>query len=167
MPRGRKKQDTESAVQRVVNADQLVALVKWSNEKRGQISELSGEIGERVKYAADNGNLHRGVFALVCKLKRMDEYKRNDFLRQFNLYLDMCREKALFGQEHAGDLLDATENEEESEEEDIAAKNAAAIEKGIKPLPDEEKEFDDSTSSKPSRKRAVNVGDAPSATRIQ
>jgi uncharacterized protein (UPF0335 family) len=163
MPRGRKKQDTETSVQRTVAPDQLVSLIKWINEKRSVISGLSGEIGERVKHAADNGNLHRAVCGQVAKLARMDEYKRNDWLRQFNLYIDICREKGLFGQEHCGDLLDTTQGDDEAEEEeDIGAQNAAAIEKGIKQLPDEAAE-----PEKPSRRRSSTaVGDAPATTRF-
>lgn len=167
MPRGRKSKNTETSVQRTVAPDLLVSLVKKSDECKTEMLSISGELGERVKHAIENGHLHRGAFGLVSRLYRMDEFRRNDFIRQFNLYCDICREKGLFGAEHVGDLVDTAEQKQEHPEPDIVAQNAEALEKGIKPLADDEKEFDDATSSKPSRRRAPSVGDAPATTRIQ
>lgn len=158
----------DSKPQRIVAKKQLVSLLKDHHLKKKRSQSIAGEIGERVKNAVENGNLHRGVYSLMLKLYGMDEVKRNDFLRLFPLYVDMCREEGLFGSEHVGDLLDEKQGEDEpgrDEDAEAAERNAAALEKGIKPLDEDgDKEFDDSTSSKPSRRKAKGAGDGAEAS---
>lgn len=154
----------EEKVTKLVNAKQLVALLRDASNKKTKVAEINGEIGERIKNAAENGNLHKGLFGLMLKLSRMDELKRNDFLDQFPEYVRMCREAGLFGQEHVGDLLSDKEPTQEELDAEAAAANAEAIEKGITPIPDAE--FDDSTSSRPSRRRAAVDGDAPGGYKV-
>lgn len=160
----------DSKPQRVVAKKQLIALIRDADQKKDKMQSISGELGERVKTAVENGHLHKGVFALCVKLYRMEEDKRNDFLRQMPLYLDMCREEGLFGSEHVGDLVDeaqrADDEPDRDEDAEAAERNAAALKAGIKPLDAQEAEFDDATSAKPSR-RTRPVGDAPASTRIQ
>jgi len=151
---------TEGA-SKIINDKQFAGLVKAVDENKTKVASLNGAIGERIQHAADNAHLHPAAFKLVCKLYRMDEQKRDEFLRQF----DICREKAikmgLFGEEHVGDMADMAERETQEEADAKAAEaNAKALEKGIKQLPDDDAEFDDATTSKPSRKRGVG-GDAP------
>jgi hypothetical protein len=149
---------------KLVNAKHLVALLKDADNKKTRIASINGEIGERIKEAVENGNLHKGLFGLMLKLSRQDEQKREEFIGQFQAYVDMCREHGVFGQEHVGDLLDS---EPEEDPDDVAAKaNAEAIEKGITPIPEDDFE-DDAKSAKPSRRRKGVSGDAPASYRIQ
>ncbi len=139
---------------KIVNQKQFVALVKAADQAKTKVASINGELGERIKTAVENGHLHAGAFKFICKLSRMDEAKRDEFLRQFDIYREMAIKAQLFGEEHVGDLADQAEKEAAKDAEaDQAAKNAAAIEGGIGKLPDAE--FDDSTSSKPSRRRSA------------
>lgn len=124
---------------KIVNKKQFLALLKDASNKKTKVASINCEIGERIKSAVDDGHLHRQLFGLMLKLSRMDELKRNDFLAQFPIYVEMCREGGVFGDEHAGDLL--SQPQEQSQEEadaEAAAANAAAIERGITPLPEED-----------------------------
>lgn len=150
---------------KLVNAKQLVALLKDADQKKTRVASINGELGERIKAAVEDGNLHRQLFGLMLKLSRQDEIKRNDFLAQFPEYVRMCREAGLFGQEHAGDLLD--QEPEKDPDEAAAEANTKALEKGISKLSDEDRSFDDETSSKPSRRRRGVSGDAPASYRVQ
>ena len=123
---------------RAVAPKQLVALVKEAHQKKTRVQSINGELGARVKAAVDNGHLHRGAYALMLRLYRMDEERRDDFIRSIQLYLDICRDEGLFGEEHVGDLVDKAEAEAPAVDEDEAAaeKNAKLLRKGIKKLDD-------------------------------
>jgi hypothetical protein len=153
---------SEGSAKRIVNTKQFVALLKDADQKKTRVASINGELGERIKDACENGHLHRQLFGLMLKLSRQDELKREDFISQFPVYVDMCREAGIFGQEHVGDLLDGAASEEEPEQdrnEAAAEANTKALEKGIKPLTEEEREFDDSTARKPSRRRQAVSGE--------
>eukprot|EP01037_Dinobryon_pediforme_P011876 gene11876-11967_t len=148
---------------KIVNPKQLVALIKDSDQKKTRMQSISGEIGQRVKEATENGHLHRGAFALMVRLYRMDELKREDFIRQFDLYVDMCRENELFGTEHTGDLVDMAANANDSEQEndpdaEAAERNEALLRGGISELkePDEE----------PHLRVTKTIGDAPGTYKV-
>lgn len=143
----------EKSVEKVVSKHLLLGLIKEANATKTKIGELSGSLGERVKTASENGHLHKAAFANVVKLSRMEELKRRDFLRQRAIYEEMAQEAGLFGDEHAGDLVDEAEEDQSDEGEDdadvrpgflqdrdkaAADANAAAL-GGIKSLPDGEK----------------------------
>ena len=104
-------------------------------QARISLSAIAREGGEA---AVDNGHLHRGAYALMLRLYRMDEERRDDFIRSIQLYLDICRDEGLFGEEHVGDLVDKAEAEAPAVDEDEAAaeKNAKLLRKGIKKLDD-------------------------------
>lgn len=163
MPR-KKKEHSEDAVERTVNSLHFAGLVRRVCENKSKAAEHAQDTSERVRAAVDNDNLHRGAFGMIVKLARMDEYKRNDFLRQFELYLDIAREQKLFGDEHVGDLVDATRAAEP--EEDVGEKNAEMLAKGIKQLPEDDGADEPATPAKPPRRTAA-VGDAPATTRFQ
>lgn len=160
----RKKEQSDESVDRTVNAQYFASLVRKVDENKTKSAAISQDTSELVRAAVDNDNLHRGAFGLIVKLRRMDEYKRNDFLRQFELYLDIAREQKLFGSEHVGDLVDATRAAEP--EEDVGEKNAEMLAKGIKQLPDDESADEPAPPAKPPRRTAA-VGDAPATTRFQ
>jgi hypothetical protein len=144
---------TEGA-SKIINDKQFAGLVKAVDENKTKVASLNGAIGERIQHAAENAHLHPGAFKLICKLYRMDEQKRDEFLRQFDIYREKAIKMGLFGEEHVGDMVEQAE-EQTQEEADAraAAENSKLLEKGIGQLSDEEREFDDTTSSKPSRRR--------------
>lgn len=150
---------TEGA-SKIINDKQFTALVKAVDENKTKVASLNGAIGERVQHAADNAHLHPAAFKLICKLYRMDEQKRDEFLRQFDIYREKAIKMGLFGEEHVGDMVDqAEERTQEAADARAAAENSKLLEKGIGQLSDEEREFDDATSSKPSRKRGAKADD--------
>lgn len=97
---------TETSVDKTIPAKDLISLLKRNEQQQSKISTLSGEMGEEIKLASDNKYLHRGAYKVLRKIYRMDELKREDFLRQLNLYVDICRVGGVFGPEHTGDLVD-------------------------------------------------------------
>lgn len=155
--------------QKIVNEKQFVALIKAASEAKTRQASISGEIGERLKHAAEYGGLHKAAFAMVLKLHRMDEQRRNEFLRKFIIYCEFAEANGLFGAAHVGDLADMAKADED---EEAAERNSELLSKGIKKLDESDSEFDDSTSSKPSRRRAAPVqpedeGDAPGTYSLQ
>lgn len=159
----RKSQMTEG-VSKIINDQQFKSLVKKVGETKAKVASLNGEVGERVQHAVDNAGLHAGAFKLICKLERMDEQKRDEFLRQFDIYREKAIKLALFGEEHIGDLADMADKETQEEADARAAEeNTKLLEgkDGIKQLPEGDAEFDDATSSKPSRKRKAKAEEAP------
>lgn len=125
----------EDAVQRTVAPKQLIALIKEADQKKTRMQSLSGELGERVKAAVENGHLHKGAFGLCVKLHRMDDLKRADYIRSVRLYLDICEQEQLWGSVHTGDLATmADQADEEGADEKAAKENSKKLRKGIKPL---------------------------------
>jgi len=162
---------TEDSAERTVSPKQLVALIREASNKKSKIATLAGELGERVKNACENAHLHRGAYALSVKLFRMEEQKREDFIRQAMLYIEICRESGLYEQ-HAGDLFDEnTSDAMDAEAEEAAGEReagegrevplseaAAAVQAGIKQLKPRKR-------GRP-RKSALEGADATSGTRV-
>jgi hypothetical protein len=151
---------------KIVNKKQFLALLKDADQKKTRVASINGELGERIKEASESGHLHRQLFGLMLKLSRQDELRRNDFLAQFPIYVEMCRDGGIFGQEHAGDLVaDAEKAAAKEEDADAAAveKNAKAIENGIGEL----KEDGDASKVTPIGKRKGGVGEAPGSYKLQ
>jgi hypothetical protein len=125
-------------VTKLVNEKQFVALFKECENKRTRAQSINGEIGERIKTAVEDGNLHRKLFSLMRALARMDELKRKDFLSQFDVYVEMCERAGFFGSEHVSDLVDDAQRDaagEKAEADERAAKsNVRKLREGIKPL---------------------------------
>lgn len=142
---------SETSADRTVAPKQLVALIRDADQKKTKMQSIAGEIGARVKAAVENGNMHRGAYALMVRLYRMDEERRNDFIRSVQLYLDICREEGLFGDEHVGDLADMAggvddedgddprpaflKNKHAQDADDQVATNVDRLTAGIKGLP--------------------------------
>ena len=57
---------------------------------KGEISELSGDLGSLMKELEKEQNLHRKAFKLVQQCKRMDDVKRSAFLAHFDHYRDLA-----------------------------------------------------------------------------
>ncbi|MGD9544971.1 hypothetical protein [Methylocystis sp.] len=145
-----------SETEKLINRKQFGALIKAADQAKTKVASVNGEIGERIKHAVENGNLHAGAFKAILKLYRMDAEKRDGWLRSFDAYRDMAGELNLF-EEHVGDLDDMARRDAQKEAEEAeaaqVAENVERLESGITQLSEEEREFDDATSSKPSRRR--------------
>jgi hypothetical protein len=150
--------------EKLINSKQFGALIKAADQAKTKVASVNGEIGERIKHAVENANLHSGAFKSILKLYRMDQEKRDTFLRAFDAYRDIAGELNLF-EEHVGDIDDLARKAEQEERDAEAAQataNGKAIIEGIKPLSEADKEFDDATATKPSRrKQNSGVGDEP------
>jgi hypothetical protein len=112
------KQPSKTGTERVVSPTQLVALLKESRSVKAEVGEITGSFGDRVKSAVENANLHSGAFKLTAKLHAMEEQKREAFLRHFGVYVDICREKGLFGAQHVGDLDEMARRESTHDDDD-------------------------------------------------
>jgi hypothetical protein len=174
MPRGRKRR-TETTTDKIINREIFSSLMKEVSANKAEISSLSGEIGARIKNAANENNLHRGAFALMVRMKRMDEAKRNDLFRNIGLYFDVCTELGFFGAQTRDMFEEAGEETSEDAEEttasadsepdirppfmkrdidaEAAAQNAALLADGIKQLPEP-----DAEKPKRGRKKAALEG---------
>ena len=132
---------------RQISAKQLIALINDADQKKTRMASISGELGERVKSAVDNGNLNKKAFGLAVSVYRMSEESRSAFLGAFFLYIDMMREAGMFGDEHVGDLADMAAAPEDERDLDAEAgdANAALLAKGIKPLPEDEADAADAS----------------------
>lgn len=116
---------------RQVSPKVLTALIEEADRNKTKVGEINGAFGERIKHHADASNLHTKAFRLVAQMHRMDELKREEFRRALDLYMDIC-EQELWGDKHTGDLVEQAKQPDE--DADAAAKNGAALAKGIKPL---------------------------------
>jgi len=168
-----KAKSSEPTSERVIGKTQFVALVNELYQKGQRVKSITGEMGERVKHAEENAHLNKKALSMIRALHKMDEEKRDDVLRSFDLYRTYAEEAGLFGNNHCGDLVDQAEvGTDEDPGEKQAADNAVRLEAGIKKLSDNElKEFDDSTSSKPSRRKhkepTLEGADEPGSYKLQ
>jgi len=79
--------------------EDIKAHIKSLSGLKAKVSEITGQIGAEVKRAENDKNIHRGAAAFVLKLSRMDEEKRDEFLRHFDSYrlqMGMGRQSDLF-----------------------------------------------------------------------
>ena len=138
---------SEYDTEKVVSVSVFKALAQLAEQVKKRMASASGELGERIKNAVEDGGLHAGAFKQVVRLNRMDVLKRNAFLRHFDLYRDYAEREFWAGD--TADMFDDDHDDEPSAAEvkadadkKAAAKNAKAIKNGIKPLTDDEKAFD-------------------------
>lgn len=125
---------TETSNDRVIGQKPFRKLVESFGHRKSKIQSLSGELGETIRIAVDNQNLHRGAFALIARLDKMDEMKRNDFLRSFALYRDYMESDG--GTWSATpDMVDQAEAPATGPTDDEKVEtNVRALRRGIKPL---------------------------------
>jgi hypothetical protein len=150
MARRRKATRTETSTDKIIDREIFSSLMKEVSANKAKISELSGHIGSRIKLAADNNNLHRGAFALMVRMKKMDEVKRNDLYRNIGIYWDICTELGFFGAQ-TKDMFEAEPDAETDTEkqptvsellnEAAAAANEALLTNGIKELNEDDAEL--------------------------
>ena len=121
-----------------ISAKKLASLLRFGDQTKTKISSISSEYGERIKESVEKDSLHRGAFSLILKLMLKEEEKRDEFLRCFDLYRDMCNEGELWGETHTGNLADMAEADAATDEfEGIKHSNVATLKGGIRQLPNE------------------------------
>lgn len=84
------------------SGDAIKKHVQSINALTAKSAEVRGQIGAAVKAGESDHNIHRGAASLCMKLVRMDESKRDEFLRHFDSYrlqLGMGRQTDLFNDE--------------------------------------------------------------------
>lgn len=86
-----------------ISKQHFVALVKEAGSVRSELSQISGDFGERLKLAQDNSNLHLKAFRTICAMDRMEEQKRDAFWDCLQLYHDFAQAER-WGGRHVGDL---------------------------------------------------------------
>jgi hypothetical protein len=94
---------SETETDKIVPLSQFVSLVKMGEATRKKIQSESGAFGAKVKAAVEDANLHAGAFGVICRLHKMEEGKRNEFIRNLDIYLQFGEEN-LWSGDHVGDL---------------------------------------------------------------
>ncbi len=118
-----------------IRADVLKALINKCDEMRSDMDSARGELGSAVKDAEETHGINRKAFKLVMSLKRMEETKRDDFLRSLDDYrakLELNPSPDLF--EEGDEEKRRAEQAEKQAQDDQAAENGKKIAKGIKSL---------------------------------
>lgn len=115
----------------------LTTLISKDNEINAEISELKGDLGERIASAVKTHNLHAGAFKLVKKLAGYDAVKLMAFLTHFDDYRQKLELDKLAGKslDLDGDGDGDEEGEGEHQPETIAeaaAASDAAVQEAIK-----------------------------------
>ncbi len=126
----------ENNVEKITSAKKLGELVKFSAATKKRMQSEAGTLGEKIADAVEKHHLHKGAFAVIARLHRMDELKRNDFIRSLDAYMDIMENTLWKDQGHTGDLAenagDGDPETEETEDQKAAKANAEAIKAGIK-----------------------------------
>lgn len=78
--------DDIGVIDALPSGDDIKAHIRSLSGLKAKVSEITGQIGAEVKRAENDLNIHRGAAAFVLKLSRMDEEKRDEFLRHFDSY---------------------------------------------------------------------------------
>jgi hypothetical protein len=139
-----KAKEREEAVERAMGQKQHNSLLREVALKKTRVKSLNDEIGQRVAEAVENGHLHKGAFGLMVRINAMEEEKRNDFLRSFDLYREHVETDATMGwggDRHVGDLLESAEAPIDNGAARVAD-NVALLNNGIKQLEESEENIE-------------------------
>lgn len=115
----------DNDVERVTPEKTFNSLLGRFHKARKQGRSIAGEIGQEIKDAVEKHHLHKGAFALFAKLDGMDEMKRNDFLRSFDIYRERA-EGAGGKWDTASDIVDRAQQPSDEEREQAEADKVAA-----------------------------------------
>lgn len=136
---------SETAVDRVIPEKKFNQLLRAYASTRQKMQSLAGDIGQMIADAVEKNFLHKGAFSLIAKLHKMDEMKRNDFLRAFDIYRERMEAKE-WGS--GKDMMDGADTDDSAEgdppeadkaaktAEEIGEENGRKVRRGIKPLAD-------------------------------
>ena len=111
----------DDPAERVVNEKQLAQLLNNARRTASARAEASGELGATLRRWQESHNLHLAAFKVIAKLDAMDAERREQWLRHFQLYCDLCEER---WPKHVGDLEDRANAAEETEREQMAEKRS-------------------------------------------
>lgn len=98
------RDDDETDLDALPTGDDIKAHIKSLSGLKAKVAEITGQIGAEVKRAEEAKNIHRGAAGFVLKLSRMDEEKRDEFLRHFDSYrlqMGFGRQDSLFNDPQA------------------------------------------------------------------
>jgi len=143
---------------KVVSRGVLEGLIKSIVAKKAEAKESNGEAGKATQMCADQTGFAPKVVTLLAGLYRMEGAKRTvfvtDLLTGLNT-LGFADEGTLFSSPRTQAKEAAEKKADEKApktDAEIGAENGKKVAAGIKQKADDDKEFDDKTSSKPSRR---------------
>jgi len=116
----------------------VLSLIKGINEDKKRVQSINGTRGEEIRGYVEDKHLHAKALKRVAELVRMDQEKRDDFLRAQARYCEYAKEAGLFGDEHTGDLVEQAENGELISLGDVMAQNVARLRVGINQAPEQD-----------------------------
>lgn len=102
-------EDKPRVVSTLVDAEKFNRIFEECLRLAAQAAEASGDLGNAIKVAGESHKVHRGAFKLVMKLERMEDTKRNEFLRHLDEYImirGLDRQPDLFEAKPDGDKPD-------------------------------------------------------------
>lgn len=120
-----------------IRADVLRALVNKCDGMKADMDEARGELGAAVKDAEEVHGINRKAFKLCMSLSRMEETKRDDFLRSFDDYrakLELNPDPDLFADAEGDEEQRRAAQAEKQAQDYQAAENGKKVAKGIKSL---------------------------------
>lgn len=72
-----------------ISARKLKSLMAEGRKATQDTREIAGTLGQQIKDAVENDHLHKGAFAVIRKLDRMEPEKLADFLDTLDYYRDI------------------------------------------------------------------------------
>jgi hypothetical protein len=76
-------------VKQMISAGRLKKLLAAKRSTKKDVGELNGTLGQLLREAQENHNLHRKAFAVAHTLDMMENEKIRDFLDHLEYYLDI------------------------------------------------------------------------------
>lgn len=121
-----------------IHPEVLKSLISKCDGMKAEMDEARGELGAAVKDAEETHGINRKAFKLVLSLKRMEQDKRDDFLRSLDDYrekLDLNPQPDLFADGEGDEAQRRAAQAEKASADDAAAeRNSKALKGGIKQL---------------------------------
>ena len=81
-----KKMNKAAEASKKIDADELKRIVTEIHRQKNSASEYAGRAGQVAKTAIDRHGLNRKAFSTIVSISKLDEPKRQDFLRSLLEY---------------------------------------------------------------------------------
>ncbi|MEE7478448.1 hypothetical protein [Methylobacterium hispanicum] len=121
-----------------IHPEVLKSLISKCDGMKADMDEARGELGAAVKDAEEVHGINRKAFKLALSLTRMEQDKRDDFLRSLDDYrekLDLNPQPDLFADGEGDEAQRRASQAAKASEDDAAAeRNSKALKGGIKQL---------------------------------
>lgn len=120
-----------------IHPEVLKSLIAKCDGMKADMDEARGELGAAVKDAEEVHGINRKAFKLVLSLKRMEQDKRDDFLRSLSDYvekLDLGPQADLFADGEGDEAQRRAAQGAAAATDDQAAENSRRLKGGIKQL---------------------------------